>query len=195
MTKTTTSHNSPLRIVAIVGLLVAAFFGAYRFASARSGQAAPAAAQTVAAANINSAAQAAPSSPAGGSQAPGAGSTGSAAAGGCACCNGGATAPTSDGVTGNPIVGTAQLAGGIQVIGVKVTTSYSPNVIQLKAGIPAEITFSQAAGCTGEVVSKDLGFAEDLSAGPRVVKLGALKKGTYSFSCGMGMVLGKIVVG
>ena len=193
MTNTTTSQNSTLRVAVIAGLLVAAFFGAYRFASARSGQGVPAPVQTQAAANPSSSQPAGPAASGGGQNSPATPGAGPAA-GGCACCAGASAAPTNGGVTGSPIVGTAQVVGGIQAIGVKVTTTYSPNVIKLKAGTPAEITFSQAAGCTSQVVSKDLGFAEDLSAGPRVVKLGALKKGTYAFSCAMGMVFGKIVV-
>ena len=194
MTNTTTSQNNALRIAVIAGLIVAAFFGAYRFASARSGQSPLASARTLAAAPISGVPQQGTSS-AGAAGTGASGSSGaSTAGGGCACCNGASAAPTSGGVTGDPVTGTAHLAGGVQVIGVKVTTTYSPNIIRLKAGTPAEITFSQAAGCTSEVVSQELGFAEDLSAGPRVVKLGALKKGTYAFSCRMNMVLGKIVV-
>jgi plastocyanin domain-containing protein len=75
-----------------------------------------------------------------------------------------------------------------------VTTVYNPNTIKLKAGVPAEITFSQAQGCTQVVQSTDLGFSEDLSAGPKTVKLQGLQPGTYAFSCGMNMVFGKIVV-
>ena len=97
-------------------------------------------------------------------------------------------------MTGDPVEGTAQVSGGVQAIAVKVGTTYSPNVIKLKAGIPAEITFGQGGGCTAQVVSSDLGFSEDLSAGPKVVKLPALDKGTYAFSCGMNMVFGQIVV-
>jgi len=44
------------------------------------------------------------------------------------------------------------------------------------------------------VQSNDLGFSEDLTAGPKTVKLAALEPGTYAFSCGMEMVFGKIVV-
>ena len=40
----------------------------------------------------------------------------------------------------------------------------------------------------------DLGFSEDLSSGPKTIKLGALKAGTYAFTCGMQMVTGTIVV-
>ena len=60
--------------------------------------------------------------------------------------------------------------------------------------MPAEITFGQSSGCTGVVQSADLGFNEDLSAGPKTVKLKGLKAGTYGFACGMNMVQGTIVV-
>ena len=80
------------------------------------------------------------------------------------------------------------------MIAVKVTTVYSPNVIRLRAGVPAEITFSSAQGCTSQVQSQQLGFSEDLSAGPRVVTIKDPKRGTYDFACGMNMVHGKIIV-
>jgi plastocyanin domain-containing protein len=44
------------------------------------------------------------------------------------------------------------------------------------------------------VQSQQLGFAEDLTSGPKTVKLGALQPGTYTFACGMNMVSGTIVV-
>ncbi len=43
-------------------------------------------------------------------------------------------------------------------------------------------------------MSKDLNFFEDLTTGAKTVKLPALQKGDYAFSCGMEMVFGKIVV-
>jgi hypothetical protein len=179
MTDTTSKQNSTLQLVVIAGLLIAAFFGAYKFASARNGSA-------QSPTPVAGVAQAAPGTAA----TPGTPATPGTAAGGsgCACCGGGSGAPTANGVTGSPVEGTAQVSGGVQAIGVKVGTTYSPNIIRLKAGVPAEITFGQGGGCTAQVVSQDLGFAEDLSAGPKVVELPALKKGTYSFSCGMGMV-------
>jgi plastocyanin domain-containing protein len=84
--------------------------------------------------------------------------------------------------------------GGVQKINVDASSGYKPNVIQLKAGVPAEITFSQSSGCTAIVQSADLGFQEDLSAGPKTVKVKALQPGTYKFACGMNMVQGQIVV-
>jgi hypothetical protein len=168
--------SNTLQLIIIAGLVVAAFLGAYRFASARSVRAASVVAPAVTSGSGN----------------PGAGQNASGS--GCNCGGGGSASSTANGVTGTPVVGKAQVSGNIQAIGVKVGTTYSPNVIQLKAGVPAEITFGQGGGCTAEVVSSDLGFQEDLTSGPKVVKLPALKAGTYSFSCGMGMVFGKIVV-
>lgn len=159
------------------GLIVAAFFGAYRFATARSAQ------QSVTGAGAQGAsgAQASVGAPAGGAPA-------------CACCSG-SGAPTVDGVSGDPVEGAAEQAGGVQSITVEISGGvYSPNIIKLKAGVPAKITFGQSSGCTGQVVSQDLGFQEDLTAGPRTVELPSLKPGTYAFSCGMAMVFGKIVV-
>ena len=72
--------------------------------------------------------------------------------------------------------------------------SYDPNVVKLKAGVPAEITFGQSSGCTGYVQSEALGFQADLTAGPQTVKLPPLEPGTYDFECGMYMVSGEIVV-
>jgi len=172
---TNTKNSDTLRWAMIVALVLIAFFGAYRFASARSGS--PTGAATAAG----------PS----GSTVPTQGGSGASA--GCACCGTGG-APTAGGVTGKPTEGAAILDGGIQKISVDVSTVYNPNTIKLKAGVPAEITFGQAQGCTQVVQSADLGFSEDLSAGPKTVKLQGLQPGTYTFSCGMQMVFGKIVV-
>ncbi len=173
-TQETKKQNVALQFVIIGVLVLAAFFGAYRFASARNGQ------TTLPPAGVTQAA-------APGAAAPTDGSTPA-----CACCGSGA--PTTNGVTGDPVEGTAVVAGGVQAIAVDVGTTYAPNIIKLKAGVPAEITFGQGGGCTAQVMSADLGFSEDLTAGPKVVKLAALEKGTYSFSCGMSMVFGQIVV-
>lgn len=174
---TAPSGNNAVRLAIVGVLVVGAFFGAYRIAAAVSGgkNAAP---KTV-----------------GGAQTagnPASGATdGSTPA--CACC--GTGQPTEGGITGAELEGQAAVSGSVQSIAVDLSTgTYAPNVIKLKAGVPAEITFGQSSGCTAIVQSKDLGFSEDLTAGPATVKLGALEPGTYAFSCGMEMVFGKIVV-
>lgn len=183
-TTTATGTNDTLRWIMVIALVVVAFFGAYKFASARSGRPVAAKAPN----SVVTDAGGAVLGQAGGAADP----TAAAGGSGCACCGSGA--PTAGGVTGSPVEGTAAIAGDLQKISVDVTTVYNPNTIILKAGVPAEITFSQAQGCTQIVQSKDLGFSEDLGTGPKTVKLKGLAPGTYSFECGMSMVSGKIVV-
>jgi plastocyanin len=175
MTANTQKKSNPdtTRYMIIAALVVAAFFGAYRFAQASNSQGSSGVA--------NAASQIGLAAPAG---AAGAGSAG-AAAGGGGCCGGG---------SGTPVKGTAKVEGGVQRISVDAARGYNPNTIQLKAGVPAEITFSQSAGCTAIVQSSDLGFQEDLSSGPKTIKLKGLAAGTYNFACGMNMVRGTIVV-
>jgi plastocyanin len=97
-------------------------------------------------------------------------------------------------ITGPEVDGTAQVTGGVQKIAINVSNVYNPNVIYLKAGIPAELTFSGGQGCTVQVQSQSLGFSADMSGGPTTVKLQALQPGTYPFACGMNMVHGRVVV-
>ena len=173
-THTQSNQTNGIRFVIIAVLVLGAFFGAYRYAAARNG------------------AEALPGQPAEGLafQQP----AGSAAGGaGCACC--GSTAPTENGLTGPEERGEAVVTGDVQTIEVDLSQGlYSPNAIVLKAGVPAEITFGQGSGCLAQVMSQELGFYEDLTGGPRTVKLPALEAGEYPFYCGMKMVFGKIVV-
>ncbi len=167
----TTANNTVARYVVIAALVAVAFFASYRFANAASGGAQPAF-------NDYAATQAAYD--------PTAGDAGSGCGGGGGCCGGG---------SGETVEGAATLdADGIQRISVDATTGYNPNVIKLAAGVPAEITFSEAYGCLGQVMSQELNFFEDLQTGAKTVSLPALEAGTYSFSCGMEMVFGSIVV-
>jgi hypothetical protein len=105
---------------------------------------------------------------------------------GCACCG--------DSGSGETVEGQTVIEGDVQKISVDASAGYNPNVIRATAGVPIEITFSQGSGCMAEVMSRDLGFFEDLTAGPKTIKLPALAAGEYGFSCGMEMVFGTIVV-
>lgn len=170
MSNTNTNRATTVRYLAVAAVVVTAFFGAYAYASARSGSAARVSADVV------------PAS-----------STADALTPPCSCC--GSSAPTANGITGDESAGSAKVEGATQRISVDLSKGYyDPNVIKLKAGAPAEITFGQSSGCTAQVLSKDLGFFEDLSTGAKTVKLPALEAGEYAFSCGMEMVFGKIVV-
>ncbi len=188
-TKTAGDSNRALRWTVIVGFAALAFFASYRFAVA----------STTTSASAASAASATGTPLAGGTgtAAPAAGRGGccgggaaTPVAGGGGCCGGGAGAPA-----GSQKTVAAAIAAGVQKITVDTTKGYyNPATIQLKAGVPAEITFTQSSGCLSQVQSQDLGFSEDLTGGPKTIKLGALKAGTYGFACGMNMQSGSIVV-
>ncbi len=175
-----TAGASPVaRWALVLTLAVLAFSATYGYAIAR-GSSAPAAAPyiagTAAVAPIGTA-------PVAGSATP------KTSGAGCACC-GGAKAPV-----GAQTSKAAEVAGNVQKITVDTSKGYyDPSTIELKAGIPAEITFTQSTGCLWQVVSADLGFSEDLSGGPKTIKLDALAAGTYGFNCGMQMQFGSIVV-
>jgi hypothetical protein len=183
MSTKTENTRDGLRWLLLAGLVVAIFAGAYAFASGR-GPSAP---------TIGTSSGGAPGVGTQGVGTASGAAAGSGATPACACC--GSSAPTKGGVTGNTSAGAAAVAGGVQKISVDLSKGYyDPNVITLAAGVPAEITFGQSSGCTGQVISQDLGFSEDLTAGPRTVRIDSPQKGTYAFSCGMQMVFGKIVV-
>jgi plastocyanin len=182
-------NTSSLKWVAVGVLMLAAFFGAYAFAQAKTGSTVDPGA--FAAAGVASPVQVA-NAGAVGTPAGQSGATSGSGGAGCACC--GSTQPTANGVTGPETPGTATVEAGVQKITVDLSKGYyAPNVIKVKAGTPVEITFGQGSGCTAIVQSQDLGFQSDLSAGPQTVALNAMKPGTYSFACGMNMVFGKIV--
>jgi plastocyanin len=166
----------------VLMLAVLAFFATYRYAIA-SGSPAAGTPPTAAASAPGAVAQV----PGTAAQAPAAGAK--AAGSGCGCC-GGTPAPAGA-VKSKP----ADVSGDVQKITVDASKGYyEPSTIELKAGVPAEITFSQASGCLQQVESADLGFSEDLSSGPKTIKLGALTAGAYGFNCGMQMQFGTIVV-
>lgn len=168
------TNAGTIRYVLVAGLVVAAFFGAYRFAGARS-------------------ATATPGQQAAGSLTQAVSGDSSGSTPGCSCC--GSAAPTENGITGDPVEGAAVVEGDSQSIDIDLSAGYyQPNVIKLTAGVPAKVTFGQSSGCTAQVMSEQLGFFEDLTTGPVTVELPALEAGEYEFSCGMGMVFGKIVV-
>lgn len=188
--------SNTTRYLLIGVLVIAAFFGAYRFADASRPQAATGAGSGLLSGGAGAggggccggggAGAPAAGAPAAVAGAAGASAGAAAGGGGGGCCGGGASGPAT--------TGSAKVSGGVQKISVDASRGYNPSAIQLKAGVPAEITFGQSSGCTAIVYSSDLGFQEDLTSGPKTVKLPALQAGTYNFACGMDMVRGTIVV-
>lgn len=84
-----------------------------------------------------------------------------------------------------------------QKVNVTVAGGYEPEVVTLKQGVPAELTFTRTSeqGCLDVVHSKELGFEEELPLNvPQTVTVATDKAGEYQFSCGMDMFFGKVVV-
>lgn len=92
-----------------------------------------------------------------------------------------------------------EMVDGTQVITVKVDDGgYTPERIAFKAGVPAKIIFDQhgTTECAWDVMSKDLGIK--LTAIPEgeqtAVEFTPQEAGTYTFTCGMNMMKGTVIV-
>jgi hypothetical protein len=70
---------------------------------------------------------------------------------------------------------------------------YAPSRLVVHAGAPVVLTVGKGEGCAAGFELPSLGLHLDNSAGPVTKRLGALKPGTYKFSCSMGMVSGVLV--
>jgi plastocyanin domain-containing protein len=86
---------------------------------------------------------------------------------------------------------------GVQEIKVTVKGGYSPDVIVVKQGIPIRLDFYRAetASCSEEVVFGDFGIARQLPAFKTTpIEFTPDKAGEFTFTCGMNMMRGKLVV-
>jgi plastocyanin domain-containing protein len=74
---------------------------------------------------------------------------------------------------------------------------YEPSSIRLRRGVPARVTFTRkvSATCATEVVLADYRIRRALPLDePVVVDFTPNKSGEFTFSCGMGMLRGTVVV-
>jgi len=77
-----------------------------------------------------------------------------------------------------------------------VQGGYEPSVVRVKAGQPVRLTFDrqETSGCSEEVVFADFGIRRFLPAHQQtVIEVTPPKPGVYAFTCGMGMLRGKLV--
>ena len=84
----------------------------------------------------------------------------------------------------------AELADGVQVIRVTVKGGYSPDVIQVGAGVPVRLLFDrqESGDCSSRVVFPDFKVNQTLPAfETTTVAFLPEKPGEYEFACGMGM--------
>lgn len=92
---------------------------------------------------------------------------------------------------------TADVVNGVQKVEVAVEGGYKPEIVQLKAGVPAELTFlrKSASSCFDEVLLPDFGQQAKLPVNqPYTFTIQPNKPGSYTYSCGMHMFFGKIEV-
>jgi plastocyanin domain-containing protein len=87
--------------------------------------------------------------------------------------------------------------GGVQEVNITVKGGYSPDVVVVKEGAPVRLNFyrDETASCSEKVVFGDFGIARDLPAyKTTAVELTPTKKGEFTWTCGMNMLRGKLVV-
>jgi plastocyanin domain-containing protein len=86
---------------------------------------------------------------------------------------------------------------GLQQIGIEVKGGYSPAVVRVRAGRKVRLEFrrEETSGCTEEVVVPAFGIRTFLPPHKTTpVEFTPEKPGSYEFTCGMGMVRGKLIV-
>ena len=92
---------------------------------------------------------------------------------------------------------TAAVAGGRQEVRVAVRGGYTPAALRVKAGAPVRVVFDrqETSGCSEEVVFPDFGIRRFLPAHHETaVELTPPSPGSYEFTCGMGMLRGRLIV-
>lgn len=86
---------------------------------------------------------------------------------------------------------------GVQEVKVTVKGGYSPDMIVVKQGKPVRLNFyrDETASCSEEVVFSDFGIARPLPAFKTTpIEFTPDKIGEFTFTCGMNMMRGKLVV-
>ncbi|GJG89610.1 copper-binding protein [Gemmatimonadetes bacterium T265] len=91
----------------------------------------------------------------------------------------------------------APTAGGVQEVKVTVKGGYAPDVIVVQQGRPVRLDFyrDETASCSDTVVFGDFGISRALPAYQTTrVEFTPDTAGEFTFTCGMRMMRGKLVV-
>lgn len=91
----------------------------------------------------------------------------------------------------------AQGGGGLQQVTVTVKGGYQPAHIRVRRGIPVRMIFDRQehSSCSEEIVLPDFGIRRFLPAfKTTAVEFTPAEAGTFEFTCGMGMLRGKLSV-
>ena len=91
----------------------------------------------------------------------------------------------------------ASARADLQEITIVVKGGYSPDVILVKKGIPVRLNFyrDETADCSDTIVFGDFQIRKALPAFQTTpVEFTPQEEGEYTFTCGMGMLKGKLIV-
>src|SRR4051812_22517896 len=87
-------------------------------------------------------------------------------------------------------------SGAAQQVDIVIRGAYSPATIQVAAGRPVRLVFDrqETASCSEEVVFPAFGVRKFLPAHEKTtVEVTPPAPGTYDFTCGMGMLHGRLI--
>jgi len=87
--------------------------------------------------------------------------------------------------------------GGLQEVKVTVKGGYTPDVIVVRKGIPVRLNFyrNETADCSDTIVFGDFKIRKPLPAYKTTsIEFTPEKEGEFEFTCGMGMLRGKLIV-
>lgn len=102
---------------------------------------------------------------------------------------------TTKSLTGNTISNIVN--SNVQEINMNIDSSgYSPNSFVLKKGVPVKwnVNINQLTGCNKEIIAKDFAIDKVLKEGANLIEFTPDKTGTFTFSCGMGMLRGSFLI-
>jgi plastocyanin domain-containing protein len=94
-------------------------------------------------------------------------------------------------------VAARQSEDGVQEVKITVKGGYSPDVVVVKQGRPVRLDFyrDETSSCSEQVVLGDFGIARDLPAFRTTpVEFTPTQPGEFTWTCGMNMLRGKLVV-
>ena len=86
----------------------------------------------------------------------------------------------------------AEMRGGVQEIAITVKGGYSPNLIEVREGVPVRLVFDRQenSDCSSRVVLPDFQVSKSLAAfGKTAVEFTPDRSGEFGFACGMNMLL------
>ena len=86
---------------------------------------------------------------------------------------------------------------GVQEVTIVVEGGYHPAVVSVKRGTPVRLVFDrrERSGCSEEVVFPDFGIRKFLPAlGKTKIELTPSQTGHFTFTCGMSMLRGQLIV-